>query len=116
MERGSTTMPPTRSAMTTDRVAASRKDGGERGGAARRPPPENPPLIFVCPSCGVPQVPANALAGARLEREGLCQGCRAARTFRRCPDAFPLFLAFWRQVGFPQSPSWLDAVTGSECV
>jgi len=68
-------------------------------------------LLFHCPACGVCERAPTEAALLRLEREGLCQGCRAARTLERRPELLPLFVGFWRNSGFPASPSWLAAAS-----
>ncbi|MDW7710869.1 MAG: hypothetical protein SCH98_10370 [Deferrisomatales bacterium] len=67
-------------------------------------------LLFHCQACGVWERAATEDALVRLQREGLCQGCRAARTLERRPALLPLFVGFWRKSGFPASSAWLAAV------
>jgi hypothetical protein len=62
---------------------------------------------FRCRGCGHEQTPTNAAVRARLEASGLCQGCRAARTFGSRPWLLPAFVRAWERVGFPASDSWL---------
>ena len=66
---------------------------------------------FRCRGCGREQIPTNAAVRARLEESGLCQGCRAARTFDRRPWLLPSFVRTWELVGFPASDCWLGDLT-----
>lgn len=66
-------------------------------------------LLFHCPACGAWERASTEAALLRLEHEGLCQGCRAARTLERRPELLPLFVGFWRKSGFPASSTWLAA-------
>jgi hypothetical protein len=68
---------------------------------------------FHCPACGTSEIPANKLARAKLMEVGLCQGCRAGKTFQRNPQLLPLFVAFWSRHGFPASDFWLEAAGAS---
>ena len=64
-----------------------------------------------CRGCGHEQIPKNAAVQALLEEGGLCQGCRAARTFERRPWLLPSFVRTWELIGFPASDSWLGDLT-----
>ncbi len=71
-------------------------------------------FLWRCPQCGEHIRFPNLRALYLAERAGGCQGCRAKATFERNPGLIGLFLDFWaRTDAWPQSSSWLEAVTAS---
>jgi hypothetical protein len=70
--------------------------------------------VAICPECRrlirFDTLDALCLAMAWSERQA-CQGCRAKITFEQNPGLIRVMLDFWyRKGGFPQSPSWVEAV------
>ena len=73
------------------------------------PPAEK--FWWRCPQCGEVIHFPNPLALCLAERSGGCQGCRARATLSRNPGLTDVVLDFWiRTDGWPQSPSWTDAL------
>jgi predicted RNA-binding Zn-ribbon protein involved in translation (DUF1610 family) len=75
--------------------------------------PQTGEYLWHCPECGE-TIRLSSPAAVRLaEQAGRCQGCRAKATFQQKPELIGLFLDFWvRADAWPQSDSWLDAVSG----
>lgn len=83
------------------------------GSVMRIVDPRTGEYLWRCPECGATIRLPSETAVRRVAQAGRCQGCRAKSTFHQKPDLVGFFLDFWARVdGWPQSNSWLDAVSG----
>jgi hypothetical protein len=70
-------------------------------------------IRWDCPKCRI-WVKAHGFKALELmDKAGMCQGCRAAETFRRQPNMIGTVLEFWaRTDSWPESHSWMEAANG----